>query len=518
MNPRTKASRSRAPLRSVMIANRGEIALRVVRALQDLGIESVVAHSAADIDSLPARRADRSVWLGPAPAADSYLAGDRVIEAALKAGVDAIHPGYGFLSEDANFAEAVEAAGLRFVGPTVANLRQLGDKAAARDVMAQAGIPPVPGSEGVVPNSRAAARFAERLGYPLLLKAVGGGGGKGIRIVHDASELETAYRAATSEAQAACGNGALILERYLERARHVEVQVVGDGAGGVLIFPERDCSIQRRLQKLCEESPCTRLDARQRERLFEAVGRASAATKYRGAGTFEFLLTEDGDLFFLEVNTRIQVEHPVTELVTGEDLVTFQFRIAEGETLPPWQDLDKAFIPGRGAAVEWRINAEDWRQDFRPAIGTVQSLRWPAGPWVRTDTAMESGSVIPPHYDSLIAKIITWGQSRTTALCGLRRALAETRIGGVPTTLALGLALLNDEDFLSDRHHCQFLAGRLQSNAFNSPPAPELKPLLAAAAAVFRAERGAAFQAERRSQPPTTRTPWQQRSCWGDGA
>jgi acetyl-CoA carboxylase biotin carboxylase subunit len=475
-------------IRKVLVANRGEIAVRILRTLRALGIQSVAVYSDADRTGLPARLADEAIRIGPPPAAESYLRGEAIIEAALKAGADAIHPGYGFLSERAEFAGAVEGAGLLFIGPTPAGIARLGDKLASRDALRSAGVPPVPGSDGPV-HRRGLARVASEVGFPLLLKAAAGGGGKGIRIVRSAGELEGAYDMAASEAASSFGSSALIAERYLERARHIEVQVLGDGAGGVRVFFERDCSTQRRLQKVLEETPSPAVTPALRERLLVAAASAMAGERYRGAGTLEFLLTEAGEVHFLEMNTRLQVEHPITEAATGVDLVAEQVAIAEEKTLPPWKGrLEAAVAEPRGAAIEFRVNAEDPLADFRPSTGTVSALRLPAGPGIRVDAALEPGVVIPPYYDSLIAKVIAWGPERAIALDRLRAALAETLVAGVATTLPLGIALAGDEGFRAARNHCQYLAERLEDHGF-FPGRPDDRdlPLIAAAAAWVRA-------------------------------
>jgi acetyl/propionyl-CoA carboxylase alpha subunit len=471
-------------LRKVLIANRGEIALRIIRTLRALGIRSVAAYSDADRDSLPVRLADEAVRIGPPPAGESYLRTEAIVQAALERGADAVHPGYGFLSERASFARAVEEAGLRFLGPSPENIARLGDKLASRSALERAGIPPVPGS-GQALDRRGLERAAGELGFPLLLKAAAGGGGKGIRIVRSAAELAAAFDAAASEAASSFGSSDLIAERYLERARHVEVQVLGDGAGGVRLFYERDCSTQRRLQKVFEETPSPAMTPELRERLLLAAGRAMAAERYRSAGTLEFLLSAAGELHFLEMNTRLQVEHPVTEMTTGIDMVAEQVEVGEGKRYGPWNDdLARALVEPRGAALEFRVNAEDPAEDFRPSTGTLTAVRLPSGPGVRVDAAIEAGASVPPFYDSLIAKVIAWGQDRESARARLAGALAETRIEGVATTLPLGLAVLEDPAFREGRNHCQYLAERLGAKGFfPGPIAGEEVPLLAAAAA-----------------------------------
>ena len=477
-------------IRKVLIANRGEIAVRIIRTLRALGIRSVAAHSDADAASLPARMADEAVRIGPPPASESYLRVDAIVSAALAAGADAVHPGYGFLSERVELARAVEEAGLVYIGPTPGNVERLGSKLNARAVCREHGLPPVPGSDGPVARGDL-SRVAREVGLPLLFKAAAGGGGKGIRIVRSAAEIEEAYSAASSEARASFGSSELIAERYLEKARHVEVQVVGDGRGGVRVFTERDCSTQRRQQKLLEETPSPALSPGAREKLLDAVARMASAERYRGAGTFELLLSEEGTFHFLEVNTRLQVEHPITEAVCGIDLVALQVEVAEGKELEPWRagKLDRVAVLAEGAcAMEFRINAEDPLEDFRPSTGTVTRVHLPAGPGVRVDTALEPGTTVTPYYDSLLAKVIAWGPDRQGAIRRLRAALIELDLGGVATTAPLGVALLEDRGFLAAENHIQYLAGRLRDPEF-LVRVPEGDELLIAAAAAARLKR-----------------------------
>ncbi len=476
--------KNKTDIKKVLVANRGEIAVRVIRTLRTLGISSVAVYSDADRNALHARMADEAVRIGPPPASESYLRQNAIIQAARESGADAIHPGYGFLSENAAFAEAVEKAALIFVGPTPGNIARLGDKLASRHALREAGIPPVPGSVGAMEKSNL-KHLAKTIGFPLLLKAVAGGGGKGIRIVRGAGELATAFDAAASEARNSFGSEELIAEKYVERARHVEVQVLGDGAGGVRLFHERDCSTQRRLQKLLEETPSPAVSPPIREKLLLAAGRAMSAERYRGAGTLEFLLSEKDELFFLEMNTRIQVEHPVTEMTASADLVAEQLAIAAGQRLPRWKDdLPSAVTGPRGVAIELRVNAEDPAEGFLPSTGKVTGLHFPAGPWVRVDSGIEVGSEITPYYDSLIAKVVAWGPDRPTAAQRLETALAEMRISGVATTIPLGLALLADAGFRKGKNHCQYLAQRLEDERFfPGRPSREDLPLIAAAAA-----------------------------------
>ena len=417
----------------LLVANRGEIAVRIVRAAKELGIRTVAVFSEADKDGLVVRLADEAVCIGPPPAGKSYLSIDAIIEAARRSGAGAIHPGYGFLSENARFAEAVAAAGLIFVGPTPEAIRTMGDKAAARAAAKAADVPIVPGSDGEVGDLDAALAAARGIGFPVMLKASAGGGGRGIRVAPDEAAFEHQFHTAQAEAKAAFGSGALYLERFLRRARHLEVQVLGDGERVVHCF-ERECSLQRRRQKVWEEAPSPAIDEATRQALCQSAVRLAERVHYRGAGTLEYLYDEEtGEFFFIEMNTRIQVEHPITEMITGIDLVREMIRIARGETL----SLTQTDVQMRGAAIEVRINAEDPDRNFRPAPGRVAAITWPAGPGVRVDSMLYPGYVIPPYYDSLLAKIIVHAETRDAALARLRRALDEFELDGVVTTAGL---------------------------------------------------------------------------------
>ena len=441
------------PFRKVLIANRGEIAVRVIRACREMGIASVAVFSEADRESLHVLLADEAVLLGPPPAAESYLAVDRIIAAARTTGADAVHPGYGFLAENAAFAEACGAAGLVFIGPPPAAIRSMGDKMAARRVAVQLRVPVVPGTERPLGDDAEAARIASEVGYPVMVKAAMGGGGKGMRLVRTPGELPGALRAARSEASAAFGDAAVYIERYVEEPRHIEVQVLGDGHGNVVHLGERECSIQRRHQKLIEESPSPFVDPDLRRRMGEAACRIAAAVGYVNAGTVEFLVDGDRNFYFLEMNTRLQVEHPVTELVTGRDLVKQQLRIAAGEKLGFTQD-DVAW---NGWAIECRINAEDPYAGFIPSPGRIVSLRPASGPWVRDDSGVYSGYTIPRFYDTLMAKLIVWGSDREAAIACMTRALAEYKVVGVQTTIPILQHIMRDEDFVAGRLSTQFL-------------------------------------------------------------
>ncbi|HVL56064.1 MAG TPA: acetyl-CoA carboxylase biotin carboxylase subunit [Burkholderiaceae bacterium] len=437
----------------MLVANRGEIALRVIRACRELGIETVQVYSDADRDSLPVALADHAVHIGPPRSSDSYLNARRIVSAATALRADAIHPGYGFLSENAAFAALCEREDLAFVGPGAESIAAMGDKARARAIAAEAGVPTTPGSDGIVPDAEAAAAVAGRLGYPVILKAAAGGGGRGMRIVSDPARLASQFDEAAREARAAFGDGAVYVEKFIERARHVEVQILSDG-NRVLHLGERDCSMQRRNQKLIEETPSPALDADLRERLFEAAIRLCRRVGYRSAGTIECIVDETSrQFYFMEMNTRIQVEHPVTEAVTGIDLVKEQIRIAGGEPLR----LAQSDVRFCGHAIECRINAEDPDAGFAPSPGRVASVHWPGGPGIRVDTHLRAGDSVPPFYDSLLAKLIAWGRDREEAIARMLRALEELRIDGVRTTAPLHRRLLRTEPFRRGAVHTRFV-------------------------------------------------------------
>jgi acetyl-CoA carboxylase biotin carboxylase subunit len=435
----------------VLIANRGEVAVRVIRACRELGVESVAVYSTADAGSLHVRLADRSVHIGPPPAAESYLRIPSLVAAAATTRCDAVHPGWGFLAENAAFAAACEDNGLAFIGPRPETIETMGDKVRAKAAVAAAGLPLVPGSAGAADLSATRA-LANDVGFPLFLKAAAGGGGRGMRLIHSPDELEATFRTASAEAEAAFGDGSLYVEKAIVGARHVEIQVLGDGEGGVLTLGERDCSIQRRHQKLVEEAPSPAVTPELRADMEEAAHRATEALRYLGAGTLEFLLDADGRFYFIEMNTRLQVEHPVTELVTGIDLVHGQLRVAAGEGLPREGRAEL-----RGHALEFRINAEDPARDFLPGPGTVTRFRPPLGPGVRIDTHVEEGYTIPSFYDSLVAKVIVWSEDRPAALSRARRALSEFVLDGVPTTRSLAMDILESEAFASGSYTTGFL-------------------------------------------------------------
>ncbi len=441
----------------VLVANRGEIAVRVIRALHELGIEAVAVYSTADANALHVSLADHAVCIGPPAAAESYLVIPNVVAAAETTRCEAVHPGYGFLAENPALVRACDENDLTFIGPTAEVMERMGDKVRAKDEMQAAGVPLVPGTNGVAgPDELRVA--ALEVGFPVLLKASAGGGGKGMRLVASEDELEGAFAGAAAEALAAFGNGMLYLEKAMSPARHVEIQVLCDGAGNVLTLGERECSIQRRHQKLVEESPSVALDPATREDMEAAVERACRSIGYRNAGTFEFLLGGDGGFYFIEVNCRLQVEHPVSELVTGIDIVREQVRIAAGEEL---EVVGRA--PRRGHAIEIRINAEDPARGFAPAPGTVHRFRAPLGAGVRVDTAMSDGSEIPPYYDSMIAKVIVWDETRPAAIARALRALGELEVDGIPTTREVALDVLRSAPFQAGDYSTSTL-GELQGS------------------------------------------------------
>jgi acetyl-CoA carboxylase biotin carboxylase subunit len=437
--------------RRVLVANRGEVAVRVIRALHENDIEAVAVYSTADRDSLHVRLADRAVAIGPPQATESYLKIPSVIAAATTTGCDAVHPGWGFLAENPAFVEACADNDLVFIGPSAEVMARMGDKVRAKAELKAADVPLVPGTEGAtdLDESRDAA---EEVGYPVLLKATAGGGGKGMRLVQGPDELDSAYNTASLEAEAAFGDGSLYLEKAVSPARHVEIQVLADGRGGVLTLGERECSIQRRHQKLIEESPSPALDDETREAMEAAAERACHAIAYRNAGTFEFLLGPDRSFYFIELNARLQVEHPVTEMVTGIDLVREQLRIADGAPLERTGRAER-----HGHAIEVRINAEDPARDFAPAPGRITRFRPPLGPGVRLDTFIEDGIDVPPHYDSLLGKLIVWDETRPEAIARALRALGELELDGVPTTRELALDILRSEEFASGRYSTGFI-------------------------------------------------------------
>ncbi|RMG12794.1 MAG: ATP-grasp domain-containing protein [Planctomycetota bacterium] len=469
---------------TVLVANRGEIAVRVIRACRETGRRAVAVYSEADADALHVQLADRSVCIGPPPAAQSYLDVEKIIAAARRTGATAVHPGYGFLAENAAAAQAIEDAGLVWIGPSPASIAAVGDKLEARRIAQEAGVPLASGSEGAVAPDDV-AEVASRVGVPLLLKAVGGGGGKGIRLVEDLAELGPALERAMGEAQSAFGAPAVYLEKCIRPARHIEVQILGDGQGRAVHLGERECSLQRRAQKVVEESPSPFATPALRERMGAAAVALAEAVSYRGAGTVEFLVDEDGAFYFLEVNARLQVEHPVTELCTGIDLVRAQLEVAETGRL----GLTQADWSPRGHAIQLRVNAEDPFRGFVPAVGEVRGLRLPGGPFVRVDTFLTEGAQVSPHYDSLVAKLCAWGRTRAEAVERWAAAANEASLGALPSTLPLAGLLARDSDFRAGAFHTQWLEPWVAAL-----PAPELDAetggLAALAAAVAAWEAG----------------------------
>jgi acetyl-CoA carboxylase, biotin carboxylase subunit len=437
----------------ILIANRGEIALRILRACEEMGIATIAVHSTVDRNALHVQLADEAVCIGEAASSKSYLNVPNIIAAALTRGASAIHPGYGFLSENAKFVEICADHQIAFIGPTPEAMRLMGDKSTAKETMQKAGVPTVPGSDGLVESDKDGLELAKKIGYPVMIKATAGGGGRGMRLVREESEFVKLFQAAQGEAEAAFGNGGIYIEKFIERPRHIEFQVLGDNYGNVIHLGERDCSIQRRNQKLLEESPSPALDPELREKMGRAAVKAAEYINYTGAGTIEFLLDKNGDFYFMEMNTRIQVEHPVTEMVTGIDLVVEQIRIAQGERLRLTQDE----VVLRGHAIECRINAEDPDHNFRPAPGRISGYLPPGGPGVRIDSHVYTDYQIPPYYDSLIGKLIAWGPDRATAITRMKRALRECAITGLPTTIGFHQKIVENQKFLDGEVNTSFI-------------------------------------------------------------
>ncbi len=441
--------------KKVLIANRGEIALRVIRACREMGIKSVAVHSTADASSMPVRLADESVCIGPPAAKDSYLNIPSILTAAAVTGADAIHPGYGFLSENAQFARMVEEHGFAFIGPKPEHIESMGDKVVAKQTVKELGLPVVPGSDGAIESAEEGVKFARECGFPVLIKAASGGGGKGMKVVHEESEFAEAYSTARSEAKANFGDDTVYMEKYLEKPRHIEIQVFGDTHGNAIHLGERDCSIQRRHQKLVEEAPSPILSEEERDAIGTLAADVIRKMGYRGAGTIEFLY-EDGKFYFMEMNTRIQVEHPVTEMITGIDLIAEQIRIAAGQPL----SLKKDKIRMRGHAIEVRVNAED-PETFMPSPGKIKQLHAPGGLGVRFDSAIYGGYSIPPYYDSMIGKLIVHGKDREECIRRLRRAIVETVVDGVKTTLPRQLWIIDQPEFQSGDYTIHWLEKKL---------------------------------------------------------
>ena len=434
-------------IQKILIANRGEIALRIVRACRELGIKTLAVYSEADVQSLHVQLADEAICIGGPRSSDSYLKADRIIAAAEIADVDAIHPGYGFLSENAKFAEQCESCNIKFIGPKSHSIKMMGDKAVAKDTVKKAGVPTVPGSDGPVENETEAVKIARKIGYPVIIKAVAGGGGRGMRIAHNDISFAKEYHVARNEAEKAFGNGSVYIEKYIEKPRHIEFQILADSHGKVLQLGERDCSVQRRHQKLIEESPSPFLTPDLRKRMGKFAVKAAEAAEYENAGTIEFLVDAKGNFYFIEMNTRIQVEHAVTEECTGIDLIKQQILIANGEKL----DFDQSDVKFEKHAIECRINAEDPARNFAPSPGTIGLYYAPGGPGVRVDSHAYSGYAIPPYYDSMIGKLICFGHDRPTALKRTYRALSEYIINGIKTTIPLHKAIMSDPTFMEGK-------------------------------------------------------------------
>jgi len=437
----------------ILIANRGEIALRILRTCEEMGIATVAVHSTVDRDALHVQLADEAVCIGEAPSSQSYLNIPRIIAAALTRNATAIHPGYGFLAENARFAEICADHEIAFIGPTPEAIRAMGDKSTAKENMIAAGVPTVPGSNGLLQDEQQAQAIARKTGYPLMIKATAGGGGRGMRLVRDERDLVRLFQAAQGEAEAAFGNPGLYLEKFIERPRHIEFQILADSYGNVIHLGERDCSIQRRHQKLLEEAPSPALTTQLREKMGTAAVMAAKSINYVGAGTVEFLVSQSGEFYFMEMNTRIQVEHPVTEMITGLDLVAEQIRVAQGEKLQLTQDQ----VVLRGHAIECRINAEDPDHDFRPAPGRISGYLPPGGPGVRMDSHVYTDYQIPPYYDSLIAKLIVWGADRPAAINRMKRALRECALTGLPTTIGFHQKILETPEFVHGEVYTDFV-------------------------------------------------------------
>jgi len=443
--------------KKILIANRGEIALRIIRACKELGIKTVAVYSEADRDSLHVRYADEAYCIGPAPSNRSYLNTHSILTAASLAGADAIHPGYGFLAENAYFAEICETTKIKFIGPDAAAIEKMGDKAAARETMIKAGVPTVPGTKSAIKDEKEAEEIAEQIGYPVIIKASAGGGGRGMRIAHNRSELLNSLRTAQNEAQAAFGNAEVYLEKYIEEPRHVEIQILADQYGNTVYLGERDCSIQRRHQKVIEESPSPALNEELRRRMGETAVKAAKAANYTNAGTVEFLLDKHNNFYFIEMNTRIQVEHTVTEMITGIDLIKEQIRIAAGEKLGYQQEDIKL----NGWVIECRINAEDPAHGFRPSPGKIITYEVPGGPGIRIDSCAYPGYTITPYYDSMIAKLLAWGRDREEAIRRMQRALSEYKIEGIHTTIPFHLKVLDNAFFRKGEFYTNFIQRRI---------------------------------------------------------
>ena len=500
--------------KKILIANRGEIAIRIVRACRDLGISPVAVYSERDHEALHVRLSDEAYCIGPPASTESYLAIDRILEAARKANVQAIHPGYGFLSENREFAQACADSGLTFIGPSASSMKLMGDKIASRAAVEQSGVPTIPGS-GALQSLQEASRAASQIGYPVMLKASGGGGGKGLRVVHADHDLSSSYKTALGEAESAFGDHTIFMEKYLVKPRHVEVQVLGDLEGSLVHLGERECSIQRRHQKLVEESPSPMVDSRLRQRLGEAALTVARMAGYCNAGTVEFLVdtqgpSEEPSFYFLEMNTRLQVEHPVTEMVTGIDLVEEQILISEGQKLRYRQEDIRTL----GAAIECRVYAEDPANQFFPCPGKITTYFEPSGPGVRNDSGVCSGSFIPVEYDPLISKVVTYGDNRRQALARMRRALSEYKIGGVRTTISFLAQLVSHPEFENGQLNTHFIADNRLLETPQQPAEEVVVPLLAAALSQQHKSRRLRLQSRRPSSAWKTHGRFPNHSPW----
>ncbi|MGM0568162.1 MAG: acetyl-CoA carboxylase biotin carboxylase subunit [Elusimicrobiota bacterium] len=443
--------------KKILIANRGEIALRIIRACKELGIKTVVIHSQVDKDSFSTRNADESICVGADPASESYLNMANIISAAEISGADAIHPGYGFLAENSHFAEICETCNITFIGPSKEAILSMGDKATAREIMDRDGVPIVPGSNGIITKVEKAAKTAKKIGYPVILKATSGGGGKGMRIVQSEDDLRDLFSSAQNEAKASFGNSGIYIEKYIENPRHIEFQIIADKKGNVQYLPERECSIQRKHQKLIEESPSPSVDSKLRKRMGKASVRAAKAIDYSTVGTVEFLLDKNNKFYFMEMNTRIQVEHPITEEVTGIDLIKEQIRLAAGKSLS-----EKKILEPRGHAIECRVNAEDHTRNFRPCPGVISYFNLPGGSGIRVDTAVHAGHEIPAYYDSMIAKLISHGKNRKEAIARMKRALDEFEIGGIKTTIDFHRLVMENPVFIKGKYDTHFIEDKIR--------------------------------------------------------
>ncbi len=476
---------SKRRIEKVLVANRGEIAVRVIQGLQELGIKTVAVYSEVDRTALHVLLADEAYPIGPAPASESYLVPEKILEAAKKCGADAIHPGYGFLSENGPFSRAVEEAGIIFIGPTAESMEVMGDKLAARKKMITSGVPVVPGTKDAVSDPDEAVAAAEKIGYPVLLKAAAGGGGKGMRIVHESGEIASALRQTMGEAKASFGNDAIFIERYVVDPKHIEVQVLGDGQGNAIHVFERECSVQRRHQKVIEESPSPSLTPELRQQICEAAVRTAESINYRGAGTVEFILGPGGEFFFLEMNTRLQVEHPITEMVVGVDLVRAMVSIAQGDGIPFEQDA----LSQRGWAIEFRLYAEDPSKNFAPSIGKIEAMTTPNGPGVRLDTGVYEGFDVPIHYDPMLAKLIVWAEDREKAIARSKRVLREFTLHGPIHNIPFHQWALEQPEFIDGSYTTDFVGDRFDGTDYLPPLSEADTAAILASAALFEASR-----------------------------